>query len=136
MVPVVQGTVDPRDNSLGDAARQRGTAGVSDGDDPLADLQRVGVPEFGRHQIFRLDFDDREVGFRINTDQLCRIGFIVVQLDIDAGCAFHHMGVRNDVAVRVDDDSGALPGRGEGIKRTVLGDSDNRGTNPFGDFHR
>src|SRR5581483_5527975 len=93
-----------------DADRDRGTQAewIADGDAPLADLQAIRIAEFGDRQAGGFDTHDGEIGLRIAPDQPRVVPTAIRQRDPDAVRAINDMVVRENVAVRGEDDAGAF----------------------------
>src|SRR5262249_49160766 len=71
---------------------------VADGDDEIADLQLVRVPELDRLQIPRFDAQDRNVGVRIRADKFRRQLPIILESDDDIVGAVDEVIVGENVA--------------------------------------
>ena len=81
----------------------------ADRDDPLADLRRVAVAEARRHEVFRGDAEHREIGRRIAPDELRREEATVREPHVDRQRVLDDVVVRQDSAVRREDDARAHP---------------------------
>ena len=94
-----------RDNA---ECHRRGQAeGVADSDRPVTGPQFFGIPEIGDRQVcdFFLDFDDRNIGERIQAHHLCLKAALVGCFDFDFIGAGHHMVVGKNIAVFRHDDA-------------------------------
>ena len=86
----------------------------ADGHRPVAHLHALGIGDGdGLQGMVRVDFQDGDVGFAVEADQLGAIfGIVAVELHLDVvdGIAFlgrDHVLVGDDVAVLIDDEPGA-----------------------------
>src|SRR5439155_3382380 len=88
--------------------------GVAEGDDRVADDQRVGAADLDRRQPAGVDLDDGQVGGGVPTEDPGRELAAVGQGDGDGGGAVDDVVVRHDDAVGAEDEAaaGALLGHG------------------------
>lgn len=91
------------DDTGGDGAVQ--TVGVTDGDDPLADLQVVTVADRQGGEVLGIDLDEGEVGDLVGTNDPCGELAVVVEGDGQLVGAFYDMVIGDDISVRADDDT-------------------------------
>ena len=97
-----------------DAARDRvrvRAERAADGDDELADLERVRVADRGGRQAGGVDLDDGEVGQRVDAVDRAGQDAAVLELDVELLAALDDVVVGEDPAVAVEDDAGADAGR-------------------------
>ena len=104
------------DATLGrhDPARDRvriGAQRAADGDDQLADLERVGLADGRRRQAGRVDLDDGQVGQRVDAVDGAGQDPPVLELDVELLAALDDVVVGQDPAVAVEDDARADAGR-------------------------
>ena len=100
----------------------------------VADVELRRVGEGHRGEVRRVDLDDREVDRRVGADELALVDTAVRGRHRDGAARAvtverHHVGVRDDVAVLVQDDAGT--GAGFAARRDV--DRDDRGGGLRGD---
>ena len=88
----------------------------SDGDDPFADFQFIGVAEGQIGQIFFIDFQEGEIGSGIGAAHCGGKFPSVVQDHGDLGGVFHHVVICHDKAIRADEKA-----RAAGHLRLLLG---------------
>ena len=85
------------------------TEWVADGDDVFADFDKIAVAE---HDAWEwggaVDFDEGDVCFGIDADDVCGDFAVVGEAYVDAVCAVDDVEVCENVAGGVDDESGAL----------------------------
>ena len=91
-----------------DADRDRvaETIGRTDGQRPTADLSLCRIADAHGRQAAGVDFEQGDIGHRIETDQPGPEFAAVGQLDADLATTFDHMGIGQDVAVAADDKTG------------------------------
>ena len=90
---------------------------VPDGEDPVANLELVGVPESrDRQRLVGLDLQHREVGFWISPHDAGIVLALVGQGDGHLFGAVHHMVVGHHIAIVADDDSRPSPLRPEVLR--------------------
>ncbi len=109
-----QGAAFSADDPRGDRERQRRrelSPRVADGEHELADGKPLRVAQRHRGQVLTRDLQDRDVGCRVPADQLGGILPTIEQLDRDLFGVSDHVVVRQNVAVRRDDEAGAAPER-------------------------
>ena len=82
--------------------------GIAHGHDPFAHAQLVRIAEGQHGEIIDIDFDDGQVGTGVQPDDLRFHLALVDQLDGQLFRVFHHVIVRQDVAVLRHDDPGSL----------------------------
>jgi hypothetical protein len=84
------------------------TEGIADGDDEVADLQRIGIAEAHIGEIPGIDLEHGDIGARIRADQLRGKPPVVLQRYQHLARILHDVCVGHHVPVlRVHDDSGA-----------------------------
>ena len=88
----------------------------ADGQHPFAHLQRVGVADLHRLQVLALDLEQRHVGQVVDADDLGRPFPLVAEPDDDLVGVLGDMRVRQDVAVRREDEA-----RSQGIGLAFAG---------------
>ena len=77
---------------------------------PIAHFDGLGIADLRGHQVFLivLQLEDGEIGFRVGADQLGGVlGGVVVEFHLDPAGVLHHMKVGEDIAVAIDNHSGA-----------------------------
>ena len=89
------GAHDPGRNRKRECFAER----IADGQDPVADLRGIGVPQVHRRQPGSLNLDYRNVRGRIGTDGLCGKLAVVIQAHRNAVGALDDVVVREDVAI-------------------------------------
>ena len=92
-----------RDDAARDAVVEC-SEGTADRDDELADLEPVRVADRRRRQARRVDLDDGQVGEGVDAVDLRVVLRAVLELDRQVRGARDDMAVRQDPAVRVEDD--------------------------------
>ena len=99
-------TVQRADDAIGDSVGQRAQR-VADGNGDLAHGQGVTVADDRRGQARSINFQHRDVGGGILTDDGGIVALVAaVQLHLYAGRAADDVGAGQDVAVLADDDAG------------------------------
>ena len=93
-----------RDDAAGHGIRIRAER-AADGDDQLADLERIGLADRRGREAGRVDLDDREVGQRVDAVDRARQHAAVLQLDVELLATLDDVVVGEDPAVRVEDDA-------------------------------
>ena len=122
------GAVEGADDAGGHRLRQAERA--ADRRDALTDLHRARGAERQRMQLRRVDvdLDHRDVGRVVGTDERRLRRLAGLEADLDRGRPVDDVGVRDDVALRVDDEAGAfglrLAAAGVGAGRVALIDGD------------
>ena len=94
------------DDTIGDGAG-KGTQRVADGQHGVAHLQGVTVAQNSRGQVFGVHLQHRDVIILIGTHQGGGIGAAVIGSHGDLLCAFYHMVVGHNVAIRRQHHAGA-----------------------------
>src|SRR5205823_2737598 len=93
---------------------------VADRDDPLADQHAVGVTQLHGRQVGRaLDLDQRDVRLRVAADHLRLVLLAGGEPDEDLVGVLDDVVVRDDEALRVDDEPRAEAARLERAARVV-----------------
>ena len=87
----------------------------------LAHAHCVAVAELHDWQIFRVDFDHRDIGLLVRADDLGRKFAAILQFHLNFVGCLHHMKICEDVTVRPDDESRAFALDGLKISRISLG---------------
>ena len=100
-------TFDAGDNALRERAGKADAVRRADGHDRVADRERVRIAQFDGRDVFRVDFQNRQIGGVVAADKLGVVFGAVVEDDVDGGVILNHMVVGDDVAVRGDDKSAA-----------------------------
>ena len=81
---------------------------IADGDDEIADLERVGIAKLEHREILAaLELQHREIGARIAQHDLRLELALVGERDLHLGHALDHVIVGDDEARRIDDDARA-----------------------------
>ena len=114
---------------------------AADGDDQLADLERIGFADRGGRQVGRIDLDDGQVGQRVDAVDRAREDAPVLELDVELLAALDDVLVGQDPAVAVEDDAGADAGLGDHpevarVRGPGDGDPDDRRADLGGDGDR
>ena len=94
------GADDAHGHGLADAER------VADGQGHVADADVVGAADGDRRQVFQIDLQHREVGFRVAADHAGQGFTAVLERDHDLVGAAGHVVVGQDVAFRAHDHAG------------------------------
>ena len=94
------------DNSCRDGIVQ--SEGGADGGNPFSDFNVFRFSEFYDGQVFPFNFDDSNIGFRICAQNLGLEFTLVGKMNSDFIGSVDNVVVREDDAVRIDDEAGAL----------------------------
>src|SRR3990167_6156508 len=112
-IPAVRGTHDAGRNGVAKAER------MTDGKHPFTDLHFIRVPEFKAREVFARNFENGDVGIRIDADQLCFEFYIFffIPFDDNFGGIFYDVVIGNDVAIGGNKETGS----GCDLARRVMG---------------
>ena len=102
-------------NAGGDGAPELFAQRGADGEDPFAQAELVAVAHREGREILRIDLDDGDVRGRVGADDGGVEFLVVVRGHRDLGGAGNDVVVRDDVAVRTDDDARAAALRLAGL---------------------
>ena len=78
----------------------------ADSGHPLADLHVVAVAEADIGQILRIDLHHRDIGLRVEAENLAAELTVIGETHRDFVSAVHNVGVRQNEAVGADDEAG------------------------------
>jgi predicted choloylglycine hydrolase len=71
----------------------------------VADLGVVGLSECDGRNIRQINFNDRQIGFRIGTDDFCRSSASVGKGDINFIRRFDYVVISQDITFSTNDDA-------------------------------
>ena len=89
------------DDALGDGLAN--AERIADGQGDVANLDFGGVADGNRREILAVNFQDRDVGFRIGADDACLELALVGERDANVRGAIDYVIVREDIAFGADD---------------------------------
>jgi len=88
----------------------------------LADLKRARISEGKRDKLFSLgfDFQESDVIALVGPDEFCRVVGLVAKNDFDGLRSFDDVKIRENVAARVNHETGAGAFDGDGVHKEII----------------